>query len=142
MKARRGRVAKVRTPLSGLDELVMRAVWDHEPCSVEVVYTDVARTRDLKEATVRTILRRLEQKGYLTHTVEGRAYIYRAVAPSRTLAARAVRAIVDTFCRGSVAELVTGLVEGEVLDDNELRALETAVREHRRRESAAKGPRR
>jgi BlaI family penicillinase repressor len=96
----------------------------------------------LKEATVRTILRRLEEKGYLTHTVDGRAYVYRAVTPPRTLAARAVRAIVDTFCRGSVEELVTGLLEGEVLDDDELRALETAVREHRKRETAGKGLRR
>jgi predicted transcriptional regulator len=142
MNARRNRVAKVRAPLSGLDELVMRVVWDREACSVEVVHAEVSRTRDLKEATVRTILRRLEQKGYLTHTVDGRAYVYRAATPPRTLAARAVRAIVDTFCRGSVEELVTGLVEGEVLDDNELRALETAVREHRRREAAGKGPRR
>src|SRR5262245_14212483 len=142
MNGRRSRVAKVRAPLSGLDELVMRVVWDREPCSVEVVHAEVSRTRDLKEATVRTILRRLEQKGYLTHTVDGRAYIYRAVAPPRTLAARAVRAIVDTFCRGSMEELVTGLVEGEVLDDDELRALETAVREHRKREAGRGGPRR
>ncbi len=143
MNGRRSRVAKVRAPLSGLDELVMRVIWDREePSSVEVVHAEVSRTRDLKEATVRTILRRLEQKGYLTHAVEGRAYVYRAVTPPRTLAARAVRAIVDTFCRGSVEELVTGLVEGEVLDDNELRALESAVREHRRREAAARGSRR
>ena len=76
MNSRRSRVAKVRAPLSGLDELVMRVVWDREPCSVEVVHAEVSRTRDLKEATVRTILRRLEQKGYLTHTVDGRAFIY------------------------------------------------------------------
>jgi len=41
----------------------MRVVWDSEPCSVEAVYEVVSRDRDLKETTVRTLLRRLEQKG-------------------------------------------------------------------------------
>jgi predicted transcriptional regulator len=142
MNQRRRPVAQVRSPLSELDRAVMHAVWDQEPCSVDAVHKAVSRTRELKEVTVRTILRRLEQKGYVTHSVEGRAYIYRADAAPRTLAARAVRAIVDTFCRGSVEELVTGLVEGDVLSQDELRALEGAVREHRRRELATRKPRR
>ena len=135
-------VATIRAPLSDLDRAVMQCVWDQGPCAVEAVYEAISQTRDLKEVTVRTILRRLEQKGYLTHTVVGRAYVYRASTAPRTLAARAVRAIVDTLCRGSVEELVSGLVEGEVLSENELRALEAAVREHRQRGRARRKARR
>jgi predicted transcriptional regulator len=142
MMSRRPRVATLRTPLSDLDRAVMQCVWEQEPCAVETVYKAVSQTRDLKEVTVRTILRRLEHKGYVTHTVDGRAYVYRAAAAPRALAARAVRAIVDTLCRGSVEELVTGLVEGEVLSDDELRALEAAVREHRQRGQAGRKARR
>jgi BlaI family penicillinase repressor len=134
---RRSSIAKLRAPLSELDRAVMQAVWDQAPCSVEAVHRHVSRTRDLKEVTVRTILRRLEHKGYVHHTVEGRAYLYHPSASARTLAARAVRTIVDTFCRGSVEELVSGLVEGDVLNDAELRTLESTVREHRRRAAAA-----
>src|SRR5437016_10527508 len=47
--------------------------------------------------SVRTLLRRLEQKGYLRHESDGRAYAYRAVEPARSLAARAVRQIIDRY---------------------------------------------
>jgi BlaI family transcriptional regulator, penicillinase repressor len=110
----------------------MRAVWDKGPCPVETVYQIVARKRDLKETSVRTILRRLEQKGYLKHQEQGRAYVYRAVEPARGLAARAVRQIIDSFCKGSVEELVSGMVEAKVLSKDELDSLEEYVRERRK----------
>ena len=69
---------------------------------------------------MRTMLRRLETKGYLSHTSDGRAYIYNAAEPPRRLAARAVRQIIDRFCQGSVEELVTGMVDAQVLTDEEL----------------------
>jgi BlaI family transcriptional regulator, penicillinase repressor len=106
----------------------MRAVWDAGPCTVEAVYLTVSRSRNLKETTVRTLLRRLEQKGYLTHREEGRAYVYCAVEPARSLAARAVRQIIDRFCQGSVEELVSGMVEAKVLSRREMDGLEAFVR--------------
>jgi predicted transcriptional regulator len=109
----------------------MRAVWEKGPCSVETVYRIVARKHDLKETSVRTILRRLEKKGYLKHQEQGRAYVYRAAEPARSLAARAVRQIIDSFCRGSLEELVSGMVEAKVLSNDELESLEQYVRERR-----------
>ena len=125
---------RVKAPLTDLENEVMRAVWDAAgPASVEAVYDVVARTRDLKETTVRTLLRRLEQKGYLQHEAEGRAYVYRATERPRSLAARAVRQIIDRFCQGSVEELVTGMVEAKTLSRDELSRLEDFVREQRQR---------
>jgi BlaI family transcriptional regulator, penicillinase repressor len=126
--------APVRAPLTELESEVMRAVWNGGRCTVEDVHRIVARKRDLKETTVRTLLRRLEQKGYLEHEAEGRAYIYRAAEPARNLAARAVRQIIDRFCQGSVEELVSGMVDAKALTDEELDRLERYVRAHRRKE--------
>ena len=56
--------------------------------------------------------------------------------------ARAVRHILDRFCQGSVDELVSGLVEANVLSDAELDALESSIRTHARArapKSAKKG---
>ena len=126
--------APVRAPLTELENEVMRAVWNGGRCTVEDVHRIVARKRDLKETTVRTLLRRLEHKGYLEHEAEGRAYIYRAAEPARNLAARAVRQIIDRFCQGSVEELVSGMVDAKALTDEELDRLERYVRAHRRKE--------
>src|ERR1035438_1612600 len=93
---------QVRSPLTDLENAVMRAVWDAEPCTVEAVHLVVSRSRRLKETSTRTLLRRLEQKGYLTHKEAGRAYVYSAVEPARSLAARAVRQINQPFCQGFV----------------------------------------
>ena len=110
----------------------MEAVWADGPCSVDAVHRRVAQRRDLKEATIRTIMRRLERKGYLHHRTVGRAYVYQAFEPPRSLAARAVRQIIDGFCRGSVEELVSGMVEAKVLSKADLDALEQTIRELRR----------
>jgi predicted transcriptional regulator len=74
----------------------------------------------MKESTVRTIFRRLEEKGFVTHAVEGRTYIYRAVEVPRNVAVGAVKSIIDRFCGGSAEELVIGLVDNEVIDGDQL----------------------
>lgn len=106
----------------------MQVVWGAQPCSVETVHEVVSRKHALKETSVRTILRRLEQKGYLRHEERGRAYVYRAAEPARSLAARAVRQIIDRFCNGSVEDLVSGMVEGKMLSKGEMDRLEEFVR--------------
>jgi BlaI family transcriptional regulator, penicillinase repressor len=123
---------RVRAPLTELESEVMQVVWNHGPSAVEAVHEVVARKRDLKETSVRTILRRLEQKGYLEHEAQGRAYVYRAAEPARSLAARAVRQIIDRFCKGSVEELVSGMVEAKVLSKKELDVLEEFARSRRK----------
>jgi BlaI family penicillinase repressor len=121
--------AAVRAPLTELENEVMKAVWKQaEPVTVETVHESVSRRRDLKETTTRTLLRRLEQKGYLKHQAAGRAYVYEAVEPARSLAARAVRQIIDRFCQGSVEELVSGMVDAKVLSKADLDELEQFVR--------------
>jgi predicted transcriptional regulator len=117
-----------RPALSELEHQVMQAVWAAGTCTVDAVHQVVSRQRDLKEVTIRTVLRRLEHKGYVRHVSEGRAFLYRAVEAPRSVAARAVRHILDRFCHGSVDELVSGLVEANVLSERELDALEASIK--------------
>jgi predicted transcriptional regulator len=77
----------------------------------------------MKDSTIRTVLRRLEEKGYLTHEVEGRTFIYKAADRRRNVAVRAVKNIIDRFCGGSAEELVLGMVDNEVLDHKQLEDL-------------------
>jgi predicted transcriptional regulator len=128
MTARTAVGGRVRTPLTDLENDVMQAVWDSAPCTVEAVHHVVSRKHKLKETSTRTLLRRLEKKGYLSHESDGRAYVYRAVEPARSLAARAVKQIIDRFCRGSVEELVSGMVEAKVFSEGEMESLEKFVR--------------
>jgi BlaI family penicillinase repressor len=109
--------------LGALEQMIMDHVWAHGPTTAESCREELHSTHAMKDSTVRTVLRRLEEKGFLRHEVEGRTFVYRAVQARRNIAARAVSQLVDRFCGGSVEQLLVGLVENEVLDRQELQRL-------------------
>lgn len=109
--------------LGAVEQLVMDFVWSHGPCSAEACREALKPSRPLKESTVRTILRRLEEKGFVTHETAGRTYIYRAAEGRRNVAVRAVKNIIDRFCGGSAEELVIGMVDNAVIDRKQLERL-------------------
>ena len=102
--------------LGELEHLVMDYVWTHPGCTADECRESAAAHRAQKESTIRTVLTRLEQKGLVTHVVEGRTYRYRAATPKGSFAARAVRQIIDQFFGGSVEQLLVGLVDNAVVD--------------------------
>ena len=111
--------------LGDLEREVMQLVWANGPVTAEAVREKLSRP--LKESTVRTVLRRLEDKGYTTHTVDERTYVYHAAEPRARVAAKAVQRIVDWFCNGSVEEVLVGMVDTEMLDQRQLRTLADQV---------------
>ena len=120
-------IPKPRKALSELEHLVMDCIWSlGAPATAGEVRDALRSRRPLEDSTVRTVLRRLEDKGYLTHKVDGRTYIYSGVDP-QNVAVRAVRQIIDLFCGGSVEQLIVGMVEHEVLDRRELERLARKV---------------
>jgi predicted transcriptional regulator len=83
----------------------------------------------MKDSTIRTVLRRLEDKGYVTHQIQGRTFIYQASDARQSVAVRAVRSIIDRFCGGSAEELVLGLVDDAVLSRKQLERLARQIEE-------------
>jgi BlaI family penicillinase repressor len=109
--------------LSQLENLVMAVVWDHGQATAELVRRKLEPRQVLKESTVRTLLRRLEAKGYVKHTTEGRTYVYSSTSAPNNVAADAVRSIIDRFCKGSVENLLVGMVNTEVVSPERLQEL-------------------
>jgi BlaI family penicillinase repressor len=107
--------------LGDLEREVLQLVWHHGPSTADSVQK--ALSRPLKESTVRTVLKRLEAKGHLTHRVDHRTFIYEAADTRGRAAARAVKRIVDRFCSGSLEEVLVGLVDTRILDRRELQRL-------------------
>ena len=123
--------------LGEVEQIVMEYVWAHGPCSAESCREALVATRPMKESTVRTILRRLEQKGFVAHTIEGRTYIYRAAEARQNVALRAVKNIIDRFCGGSAEELVMGMVDNAVLDREQLERLTRRIAQGKTRNTGA-----
>lgn len=106
-----------------VEQMVMDYVWSHGPATAEACREALAPRRPMKESTIRTVLRRLEQKGYVTHETSGRTFIYRAAEARQNVAVRAVKSIIDRFCGGSAEQLVIGMVDNAVLDRKQLQRL-------------------
>lgn len=110
--------AKLSKPknLGEVEQAVMDYVWAEGPCTSEQCREALADERPMKESTIRTVLRRLEEKGYVQHSLNGRTFVYRAAEARQNVAARAVKSIIDRFCGGSAEQLVIGMVDNKVID--------------------------
>jgi BlaI family transcriptional regulator, penicillinase repressor len=91
----------------------------------------------MKDSTMRTVLRRLEEKGYLMHEMEGRTFIYKAADARQNVAVRAVKGIIDRFCGGSAEQLVLGMVDNAVLDRKQLERLAHKIAERQTEKTTA-----
>ena len=107
--------------LGELELSIMQIIWQRGTMTAEQVREEL--DRPLKDSTIRTVLRRLEEKGYLAHSVENRTFLYHPSESRQKVAGRAVKRIVDWFCDGSVEALLVGMVDSAVLDRNELQRL-------------------
>ncbi|HEV2327098.1 MAG TPA: BlaI/MecI/CopY family transcriptional regulator [Terracidiphilus sp.] len=107
--------------LGDLEREILLIVWRRGAITAEQVRDEL--DRPLKDSTVRTVLRRLEEKGYLAHSVENRTFIYRPAETQQRVAGRAAQRIADWFCGGSMEALLVGMVDSQVLDRAELQRL-------------------
>lgn len=108
-------------PLGDLEHEVVRIIWTGGAMTAAAVRKRLPRP--LKDATVRTVLRRLEEKGYLTHTVEAGTFMYHAKETREQIAVKAVKRIIDSFCDGSAEQMLVGMVKDALVKPSQLRAI-------------------
>jgi BlaI family transcriptional regulator, penicillinase repressor len=113
----------LRSPMSELEQAVMIVIWSRGNATAADVQQAMAQERPLRDSTIRTVLLRLEEKGYVRHEVSGRTYVYSCLEQPRSVAARAVQQIMDRFWHGSLESLLAGMVDGEMVDTAELREI-------------------
>jgi predicted transcriptional regulator len=109
--------------LSEVEQLVMDHIWARDYVTAESCREALYLLHPMKDSTIRTVLRRLERKGYLAHEVDGRTFLYKARDVRQNVAIRAVKNIIDRFCGGSAEELVLGMVDNSILDRKQLARL-------------------
>lgn len=116
-----------RQPLTELQQAILDFIWTRGPSTAEQVRHALQARHPLKDSSVRTLLRRLEQRGYLTHGTEGKVFVYRATTNRTSVAARAVRHIIDRFWAGSAEQFLAGMVDEKVLSAEAVRRLAKKV---------------
>jgi BlaI family penicillinase repressor len=113
----------VLSRLSPAQQELMEIVWEQGELSASEVGKILSPKKRLARNTVRTLLLRMEEKGWLTHREEGRTHRYRAAVPRETSIGKKVVELVDTLCGGSPEALMTALLDHRGLTDAEAKRI-------------------
>jgi BlaI family penicillinase repressor len=109
--------------LSPAQDEIMAIVWERGEISASEVRRILSQTRTIARNTVRTLLERMEEKGWLIHRADGRTFLYAAAQPQQDTIGRKVHNIVETVCGGSAETLVTALLDYRGLYPDELKRI-------------------
>ena len=122
-----------RQDLTDLQQAILDVLWARKSATAEEVREGLLPRHRLKDSSVRTLLRRLEARGFITHSVEGKVFVYEATMAPGRVAAHRVRQIIDRFWSGSVEQFLTGMVDEKILTPAEIARLARKVGQGRAR---------
>jgi predicted transcriptional regulator len=118
-------------PLTELQQAILDFVWANGPSTSEQIRDGIHTRHPLKDSSIRTLLRRLEARGFLSHRLDGKTFVYKTEVRRHGVAARTVRQIIERFWAGSVEQFLVGMVDEKVLSLEEIERLARKVRKAR-----------
>jgi len=105
----------------------MEVLWEKGAATVSEVVEALPRGKPVAYNTVLTMLRLLERKGYVRHTKDKRAFVYRPVVDRGQASRSAVRHLLSRFFNNSPELLVQNLLEDKDIDEAELDRLRKLI---------------
>ncbi len=118
---------KSLTHLGETEMEVLHHVWDLGEATVADVRERILEDRDVAYTTVMTVLKKLSEKGYLTHRKEGRSYVYEPAQEPSAVQHSLLQRLIEKVFRGSPAALIQTLVKQENLSDAERREIKDII---------------
>jgi predicted transcriptional regulator len=113
--------------LTDAEARLMNVLWKRGRATVAEVAADLPGRPALAYTTVQTLLRILEEKGYVGHEKTGRAFTYRPIVAQRAVRQRAVGHLVEALFDDSPSLLVLDVLADERLDRAEIRRLKALI---------------
>jgi len=113
---------------------IMRILWERGESLVSELVAAMPESTPLAYTSVLTTVRILEQKGYVRHRQEGRAFVYRPCIAEHDASRSEIRHMLDRFFGNSPERLLLALLGDEDVSHEELQRLKAAIA---RAESAA-----
>ena len=106
---------------------ILRLVWQVKRATVQEVCRQLPPTRNVAYATVQTLLRRLEKKGYLRHDVEGKAHVFYPSVEQEHVIRRSVGDFLDRLFGGDPIPLMHYLAEHGKVSTEDIEKLKRLV---------------
>jgi predicted transcriptional regulator len=125
-------VPRAKSPgLTDAELRLMEVVWKKGVATVADVVDGVTSEPPLAYSTVLTTLRILENKGYLVHSKQGRAFVYKPAVEREAARDNAIRHLLRRFFDGSPELLLLNLLESKKVGAKELARLRKRIEEEK-----------
>ena len=118
---------KTLPAVSPAETEILRLVWQVEPASVQDICEALSEDRSITYATVQTLLRRLEKKGYLQHKVDGKAHLFSAAVNREQVIKRTVGDFVERLFGGDPLPLMLHLADQSELKEADIKRLKKLI---------------
>ena len=122
--------------LSDSEWEVMKVLWEHGPLAARDVYAHVVRSQPWTQGTVKTLLRRMVQKGWLSYTRVGNSFLYRAAVPRQKGLRSAIRQFSERVLGGVLSPFVAYYAEEKHLTPEDVADLEKLLKRHQKGKGA------
>ena len=119
---------KASPPLSPAETEILRLVWQLESATVQDICDALSDDRSANYATVQTLLRRLEKKGYVQHIVQGKAHLFSAAVKRDEVIKRTVGDFVNRLFGGDPLPLMLHLADHSEFEADDIKRLKKLIK--------------
>ena len=112
---------------------LLQVLWKQEEATVEEVVNAHPEKERPNYKTTQTLLRIMEQKGFIAHESRGRVFVFRPLVSKKTIDQLSIQALVARNFRGSASGLLINLLESSPIKKKQLDELEAYIREYRKK---------
>ena len=113
--------------MSPAETEILRLVWQLEEGTVQQICEQLPPKRNIAYKTVQTLLRRLEEKGYLRHRIKGKAYVFSPAIKRQDVVKRTVLDFLDRLFAGDPRPLMQFLAEDGRIDAEDIERLKKLI---------------
>lgn len=133
MKSRSAVATATPLRVGDLQLRILQILWERLEAPVTVVHEILRPERNLAYTTVATMLRKMEERGLVSHHEEGRAFLYRATVAAEQVGRSMTDHVVERLFEGSLSDAVSHLLRTREVSRDELDELARLIREARRK---------
>ncbi len=118
----------------------MHALWEYGEGTVEDVVGHLSSNPPANYKTVQSLLRIMENKGYVQHTLRGRAFVFRSRVTRDEVGGGLAKHLLERTFRGSPSALMMNLLDRHTVNERELNELEALIHNYRQRKTKDQAP--
>lgn len=127
---KRPTIAPVQLPTPAEGRL-LRAIWSLGSATVDEIVGAFPSAERPNYKTAQTVLRIMETKGFVEHTISGKAFVYTALVTEQEVRDASVASLLEQSFSGSIRGLMVNLIEGGKLKRTDLLELEELIQQHK-----------